>query len=237
VTQAVFPGTQLAVPRSLVPAYFHPAVRPQDWAVLAERAAQVRLVILNLANGPGTRPDDACLPALDRLRAAGVGVVGYVDSNYGRRSQTEALAELRRYLDWYDVAGVLFDQVAAGAGQISYFAALARSARSTGARVVVFNHGVYPSEEYADHADVLGTFEGPWSAYRQAAVPAWASTRPAGQFYHVVHATPRQHLGDAYVLASRRRAGCVYITDRSGGNPYDQLPAGWPDPGVLNPQS
>ena len=85
VTAPVTGGTRLATPRLLVPAYFHPAVRPDDWAVLAARAAQVRLVILNLANGPGTRPDEACLPALDRLRAAGVGVIGYVDTDYGRR--------------------------------------------------------------------------------------------------------------------------------------------------------
>ena len=48
---------QAAVPRLVVPAYFHPAVRPGDWEWLAEHADQVRLVILNVANGPGTRPD------------------------------------------------------------------------------------------------------------------------------------------------------------------------------------
>jgi hypothetical protein len=237
VTQPASAGPQLAVPRLVVPAYFHPAVRPDDWALLAERAAQVRLVILNLASGPGTRPDDAWIPALDRLRAAGVGVAGYVDTNYGRRPQHEPMVELGRYLDWYKVVGVLFDRVAATAQRIGYFAALARGARSMGARVVVFNHGVSPHEAYADHADVLGTFEGPWSAYRDVSVPGWASSRPADQFYHVVHSVPRQCLGDAYVLASRHGAGCAYVTDRTGANPYDQLPAEWPDPDVLNPHT
>ena len=234
MTQPVSGGTQLVIPRLLVPAYFHPAVRPGDWALLAERAAHVRLVILNLANGPGSRPDDACRPALDLLREAGVGVIGYVDTSYGRRPPHEAMAELGLYLDWYGVVGVLFDQVAAATGRIGYFAALARDARSMGAQVVVFNHGVHPPEAYADHADVLGTFEGPWSAYRNMAVPGWARSRPADQFYHVVHTVPRQHLGDAYALAARRGAGCAYITDRSGGNPYDQLPAEWPGSAVLN---
>jgi hypothetical protein len=235
VTAPVSGGTRLAVPRLLVPAYFHPAVRPDDWALLAARAAQVRLVILNLANGPGTRPDEACLPSLERLRAAGVGVIGYVDTNYGRRPPHEAMVEFGHYLDWYGVSGVLFDQVAAAPELVSHFAALARGVRSMGARVVVFNHGIYPPEAYADHADVLGTFEGPWSSYRDVALPGWARSWPADHFYHVVHSVPRQHLGDAYELASRRRAGCAYVTDRSGGNPYDQLPADWPDPGGLNP--
>ena len=235
--QQVPQRTQLAVPRLLVPAYFHPAVRPQDWALLAERAADVRLVVLNLANGPGPRPDDACRPALARLRAAGVGVVGYVDTSYGRRPQREAIAEIGRYLDWYEVTGVLFDQVAASVERVSYFAGLARGARSIGARVVVFNHGVHPPEAYADHADVLGTFEGSWRAYRDVAVPGWVASRPAEQFYHVVHSVPRQRLGDAYVLAARRGAGCAYVTERTGGNPYDQLPADWPGRGMPNPRT
>ncbi len=225
-------GTPPADPRLLIPAYFHPAAHPGDWALLAERAEGARLVILNPASGPGSRPDDTWLPPLDRLRAAGVGVVGYVNSSYGRRPPREAMAELSRYLDWYQVTGVLFDQVAVAAGLVSYYAALARDARSLGARVVVFNHGANPPEAYADHADVLGTFEGPWSAYRHAAVPRWAGSRPADQFYHVVHSVPRQHFGDAYRLAARRQAGWAYVTDRTGANPYDQLPAGWPGPGT-----
>lgn len=237
MTQSPSGALDLAVPRLVVPAYFHPAVRPDDWALLTERAAQVRLVILNPASGPGTQPDDAWIPVLDRLRAAGVGVVGYVDTNYGRRPQREAMVELARYLAWYKVTGVLFDQVAATRPRLSYFAALAGDARSMGARVVVFNHGVHPDEAYADHADVLGTFEGPWSAYRKVSMPRWVSARSADQFYHVVHSVPPQDLGDAYLLAARYRAGCAYVTDRSGGNPYDQLPARWPDPGVLNPQT
>lgn len=237
MTQSPSGVPHLAVPRLVVPAYFHPAARPGDWASLAERAEQVRLVILNPASGPGTQPDDAWIPVLDRLRAAGVGVVGYVDTNYGRRPQREAMVELGRYLDWYQVAGVLFDQVTATRQGISYFAALAGGARSIGARVVVSNHGVNPSEAYADHADVLGTFEGPWSAYRDVSMPHWASARPADQIYHVVHSVPLQYLGNAYLLAARHRAGCAYVTDRSGGNPYDQLPAHWPDPAVLNPQT
>jgi Spherulation-specific family 4 len=234
VTQPPPGNAQLGHPRLVVPAYFHPAVRPDDWAWLAEHPAQVRLVIFNPASGPGSRRDDAWIPTLDRLRSASVDVVGYVDTSYGRRLQHDAIVELRQYLDWYQVAGVLFDQVAATRQRIGYYAALAGDARSMGARVVVFNHGVNPHEAYADHADVLGTFEGPWSAYRDTSLPRWARSRPADQFYHVVHSVPRRHIADAYLMAAERGAGFVYVTDRSGSNPYDQLPAAWADFGVRN---
>jgi len=35
---------------------------------------------------------------------------------------------------------------------------------------------------------------------------------------------PAASLPDAWRLAARRRAGCLYITERGGPNPYDDLP-------------
>jgi Spherulation-specific family 4 len=219
-------GTELVMPQLIVPAYFHPACSPGGWAWLAEHAAQVRLVVLNLADGPGGRPDAAVLPVLDRLHSAGVTVAGYVDTNYGRRRNREALTELRQYLDWYEVAGVFFDRAAAAAEQVGYYAGLAHQARQMGAQVVALNHGTHPVEAYAEHADLLGTFEGPWSAYLDLAVPRWARSRPAGQFYHLPHSVPLESFRDAFWLAARRNAGCVYVTDNGGANPWDRLPAG-----------
>ncbi len=216
----------LAPPRLVVPAYFRPDARPDDWAMLAKHAQQVRIVILNLANGPGTEPDPAFYPALGRLREAGVAVAGYVDTNYGRRPAQEALADLDRFLRWYEVTGVCFDRVSVTTEHLGYYATLSRDARYTGAKVVLFNHGAHPAEAYAEHANVLGTFEGPWRSYLQLAVPRWTRERPANKFYHVVYSVPRENFDHAFLLAIRRRAGSVYITDRSGANPYDCLPTG-----------
>jgi hypothetical protein len=230
VTKLASDRVSLGRPQLVVPAYFRPDVRPDDWIQLAKHAPQVRMVILNVANGPGTGPDPAFYPALDRLREAGVAVAGYVDSNYGRRPGRDALDDLGLFLRWYDVAGVLFDRVSVTAEHLDYYAALSRSARDMGAHKVLFNHGAHPLEAYAEHADLLGTFEGPWRAYLQLAVPRWTRSRPATNFYHVVYSVPPANYDHAYLLAMRRRAGCVYITDRKGANPYDCLPAGGLEP-------
>jgi Spherulation-specific family 4 len=216
----------LTVPRVVVPAYFRPDARPDDWQQLARHAQQVRLVILNLANGPGPQPDPAYYSALSRLREVGVAVAGYVDTNYGRRPAREVLADLEDFLQWYAVSGVCFDRASVTAEHLGYYAALSRDARSAGARVVLFNHGAHPLEAYAEHANLLGTFEGPWRAYLRLAVPRWTRSRPASTFYHVVYSVPRENFDHAFLLAIRRRAGSVYITDRSGTNPYDGLPEG-----------
>jgi Spherulation-specific family 4 len=218
------------VPRLVVPAYFHPAVAPADWARMARQASHIRAVILNPASGPGDQPDPAYFPALQPLRDAGVTIAGYVDTNYGQRPLRAALADIERYQDSYGITGVLFDRVSAVAGDLRHYAVLARRARKLGAQTVVFNHGVHPHEGYARHADILGTFEGPWNVYLQQAVPQWTRSWPADRFYHVVYSVPPEHLASAFMVAGRRRAGCVYVTDHGGGNPYNRLPALVPAP-------
>jgi hypothetical protein len=92
-------------PRLVIPAYFHPAVHPGDWEWLATHASRVRLVILNTHNGPGSGPEAPFKDMTESLRAAGVPVIGYVDTNYGNRPAGQITTELGRYLDWYDVSG------------------------------------------------------------------------------------------------------------------------------------
>jgi hypothetical protein len=210
----------------IVPAYFYPANHPWELERLADNAAQIRAVIFNLANGPGSRLDQTVFPMLDWLGAAGITVCGYADTNYGQRPASYAIDDLRMYLRWYRVDGVFFDRVASTAEQLNYYADLAYRARDNGARLVAFNHGAHPVEPYADHADLLGTFEGPWSTYVELPVPRWVKSRPAGQFFHLVHSVPTASFADARWLAAHRHAGCSYVTDRGGVNPWDGLPTG-----------
>ena len=210
--------------RLIVPAYFHPATHQREWAWLAERAEQVELVVLNLADGAGRRPDVAYQPVLERLRSASVTVCGYIDTNYGRRPVPEVVADLTRYQDWYLVDGVFLDRASAAAEHLTWYARLAAYARGLGARVIALNHGAHPVESYAEHADLLGTFEGPWDAYLELAVPRWVRSRPAAQFFHLLHSVPPACFADARRLVQRRNAGCAYITDRGGANPWDGIP-------------
>jgi hypothetical protein len=212
------------LPRLVVPAYFHPAVHRDQWEWLADHAEQVRMVVLNVANGPGTGPEAPFKEAAERLRAARVPVIGYVDTNYGNRPAKQIMAELGQYLDWYEVNGVCLDRVAAVAGKLPYFGALTARIRKLGAEIVFFNHGAYPCEAYAEHADLLGTFEGPWPTYLRLNVPDWVTKWPIEKFYHVVYSVPPERFGEAAKLATQRHAAAVYITERGGSNPYDRLP-------------
>jgi Spherulation-specific family 4 len=222
VTAPPAPGP---APLLVVPAYFHPAVHPRQWQWLADHAPLIRLVILNVASGPGTGPEHAFCAAVDLLHGAGVRVIGYVDTGYARRDAPTVLAEAGRYRDWYGIRGVCLDQVTAGPEGLGYYAAVADRVRLMGAEVVFFNHGTHPVPGYARHADLLGTFEGTWPAYQRLHPPGWTRRWPASKFYHVIHSVPAARIRAAWRLAARRRAGAVYITERDGPNPYDSLPS------------
>jgi hypothetical protein len=214
------------VPDVIVPAYFHP-VRAADWETLA--AARPRAVVFNVDSGPGSARDPGFAATAARITAAGVPLLGYVDTRYGCRPPGEVTAELRRYRDWYGAEGVFLDQVSAGRDQLAHYEGVVAGLRDEGSGPVALNHGTYPDPGYADLAELLVTFEGPWRAYERLCAPSWAMRSPASRFCHLVYGTPRAVLGQVLRRAARCNAGSLYVTDRDGANPWDGLPGYFAD--------
>lgn len=217
----------------LVPAYFHPAVS-DGWTSLAALGPRLRAVVLNVDSGPARRVDPAFVEPVAALAAAGVVVLGYVNTDYGRRSPIETVEEMRRYDGYYGVRDVFFDRVSADWDGVAYYAGVTRAARDLGALAVAFNHGVAPVEGYAEHADLLGSFEGGWEAYRTMTTPQWIRRSPREGFFHLVHGVPVERIDETVALARRRNAGSVHVTERGGANPFDRLPVRLVRPEVMS---
>ncbi len=181
-------------------------------------------VVLNAADGPGDRPDPAFRAAAERLREAGVRLLGYVDTGYGRRRTSAVVSDIRRHRRWYAVDGVFFDQVPADAAQLPRFRRLVLSARVLGARVTVLNPGTHPDPGYASFADLLVTFEGTWEDYRRARVPDWTADHPPERFCHLVHAVPEGRAGQVARTAEARGAGVHCAVPGTGANPWRSVP-------------
>ncbi|MFI0479062.1 spherulation-specific family 4 protein [Actinomadura sp. 9N215] len=203
-----------------VPAYFPAAA--VDWAALAD--PRLGTVVLNVDNGVGGVRDRGFAVLAHRLAAAGVPLAGYVDTAYGDRSARDVEEEMTRYRRWYGIRRAFLDQVSALPGHVLQYRRVVVGLRSRGTSYVVLNHGVYPDPAYARLADLLVTFEGPWSAYQHVRAPAWAMRMPAERFCHLVYAAPQAVLARALARAGRRNAGVVYVTDRAGANPWNGLP-------------
>ncbi|MCP3821573.1 spherulation-specific family 4 protein [Streptomyces sp. A3M-1-3] len=215
-----------------IPGYAHPLIAPVEWAELTRPGTPLHWAVLNVANGPGDRPDPHCLEAAGRLRNAGTRVLGHLDMAYGTRSFGELVSDAHRFHDWYRVDGFRLDRCPTERAALPEVRRTTNALRSllNGGHLVL-GHGTHPYAGYAETADQLVTFAGPWSEYRWSQVAEWTADHPPERFCHFVHGVPRTHLEEAMRIARWQGAGTIYFTDRTdrGGftDPWEALPGYW----------
>ncbi|UUU21455.1 spherulation-specific family 4 protein [Streptomyces sp. DSM 40750] len=218
------PAGTSARPSVLVPYYEHPSARPAEWNALVTAAPSLYGVVLNPSSGPGDAPDPAFIQVANRLRAAGVRLLGYADTGYGRRPVTEVVRDLTRYQAWYGTDGTFLDQVPAGLGEFDYYRRLAAAVWGGGSATLALNHGTPPHPAYARIADLVVTFEGTWETYREQPLAPWpGGTRGLGaQVCHLVYGVPPD--ADVGGLARTRGASVHCAVPGVGDHPWGTLP-------------
>ncbi|MBT2386562.1 spherulation-specific family 4 protein [Streptomyces sp. ISL-11] len=223
-----------------VPGIAHPLLAPGEWSELLRADVPVEWVVLGsggmaaageASGGPGARPDPYQLPAVARLRQAGVRILGHLDLRFGERPFAELLAEAQSYINWYKVDGFSLDACPTDRAALPGTRRTVTTLRAMLERAyIVLVHGAHPCAGYADLADQLVTFCGPWSAYRWSQVSEWTADHPPGRFCHLVHGVPAQHLDEALRIARWQGAGTIYFTDRTDrdeADPWEVMPGYW----------
>lgn len=254
-----------------VPVNAHPLVAPAEWGELARPGAPLHWVVLNVAGGPGTRPDPLYTEAVARVRESGVPVLGHLDTALGTRPFGALVSDASHYLDWYRVDGFYLDRAptertalhecrrltttlrallagddgaAAGPG-VGHGHGVGRGfghGHGVGGRGhvhrhgdggdghIVLGHGTHPHPGYAEIADQLVTFSGPWTRYRWSEAPQWTAGHPPERFAHLVYGMPQSHLVTAMRIARWQGAATVCFTDRTdrdGADPWEGLSGYW----------
>jgi hypothetical protein len=205
---------------ALIPAY----LPPRELTALVRSPARPRMVIVNPASGPGPRARRSYADAVRALQAVGVRVLGYVPTGYGARPIADVLDDVRRYLSWYGVDGIFFDEASADAALLPYYRVLSWQARGPGGRLVVLNPGAPPAAGYFDIADVVVTYEGDHEAYAgaMAAMPGWLRRERPDRVAHLVYGATR---AEALQAVSGSAAGYLYVTSGAMPNPWRSLPS------------
>ncbi|MDF3145045.1 MULTISPECIES: spherulation-specific family 4 protein [unclassified Streptomyces] len=224
-----------------IPGYAHPLLAPTEWGELTRPGTPVHWVVLNVADGPGTRPDPHCLETTGRLRNAGVRVLGHLDAAHlgtahldtahvagadveaphvaaaqGARAFGEVISEAHRYLDWYRVDGFFLDRCPTERAALPAIRRTITTLRALRDEAhIVLGHGTHPHPGYAECADQLVTFRGSWSDYRWSQVAEWTADYPPDRFCHFVHGVPRPHLDEALRIARWQGAATIYFTDHT----------------------
>ena len=213
-----------------VPAFFPPG---RLWSQVDSAAPRLQLVVMNPASGPGPAYDQSYGSVVRTAQKRGIGVVGYVDTNYGARGLSAVEADVEKYFSWYHVNGIFFDRAsidcALAVAPTSYYATLnAYVKRRGGAARTILNPGRQTNECFLADADILLTFEGSDAQYLNSySAPAWVAKYSPSHFWHVIYAASHAaKMARAVQLSKERGAGYVYVTPDALPSPYDTLPTG-----------
>ncbi|HEY6795777.1 MAG TPA: spherulation-specific family 4 protein [Kineosporiaceae bacterium] len=218
-------GARRAAPGLAVPMYVHPVLAPAAWQALTRTDLGSGFVVANAASGPGTAPEQAYVDVLVELQAAGVPLVGYVDSAYGDRCAEEVAVDVVRWRRWFGVTGVFIDRVTSRPDDPSAARRLVDGVRSAGATRVVVNPGVVPDASWCRAADAVITFEGTWTDYLAHVPPGWLREVAPETLCHLVHTLPAEvSLADVRERAALAGAGIVGISRGAMPNPWTGHP-------------
>lgn len=198
-----------------------------EWDAVRQHAAQVKAVVFNCNNGPGASKDAAYAALRDEMRGLGVLVLGYTftasgpiggDRVYSNRNPSEILDDVRRWKSWYDVDGVLFDEVSSSHDKVPYGRRTVGIARANipGA-FVVLNFGTVPDKEWAEIDAVMCVTEKRQSTYLNEPVPDWMRAIAPERLLAIIY-----DVTDIPAVMARLAAnghGLIYMTDLPGPDP------------------
>ena len=117
------------------------------------------VVIANPNSGPGTSMDINFVNGINNLRAHGIVVIGYVFTNYASRSLNAVENDVHAYRTWYNVNGILFDEMNNVAGHESYYSAASQYAKSLGLTFTIGNPGADVPSTYVGKVDTILIYE------------------------------------------------------------------------------
>lgn len=192
------------------PAYMS---EPDEWARLHRFGAGIRHVVVNADSGPGARPHELLAERVQRSRSVGQRTLGYVATGYGARPVRPTIAEIGRWVRWYGVDGIFFDEVSTRPDEFARTARIAAAARSLGLHVVL-NPGAPAPAAMIDLADLIVTFENTAGVYRSSpfvrvAAQPWVRDYPPERFWHLVYGVAPADLSTVRRLVRRRHVGVV----------------------------
>lgn len=209
------------VQKLAIPLYIYPGA---DWTTVQGTATKTGLVVANPSSGPGAASDPNYVTYIASTQAAGIGVIGYVDTNYGAIAAATVEANIDKYYTWYGVDGIFLDRVSTSVGDLTYYTTLYQYVRAkTGADLVVLNPGTNTVEGYAAISDIILNFEGTYASYGSFTPSTWTRKYNATKFWHVIYGCASGNVAAAITASKAKGAGWVNLTDDVAPNPYDTL--------------
>ncbi len=207
--------------RLIVPAYWEPEGSPNPWDTLCSEAPAGSIDIANPDNGPGQAKLTGYAEAVTYCNAHAQKVIGYVYTEYGKRSLSTVETQIADYYSRYPgIAGIFLDEMAEQPDE-AYYAALDSYVHARGG-IVVGNPGETVSTTWQlKDVDIVVTFEGAANEYASYRPASWVSSTAPERIANIVFGS------SSLSCPLTGKAGYVYDTNLKEPNPYGSLPSYW----------
>lgn len=212
----------------LIPLYSYPT--SSNWAQLITDAAANPTVqiyaIANVASGPGGSSNPDYVTGISNLQAAGIKVLGYVDSNYGSIAISTVETNMDHWRTWYSVNGIFVDEMNNIAGGESYYSALLSYGHAHSQNPMIGNPGTSIGASYIGTMDVIISYE--YYGYPSPATVESRTTSVGGTRTNWGIIAFSQATVPSITQFSNVEPyiAYVFVTDQAGppGNPYLNIP-------------
>jgi len=208
---AVYNNTAAPKTGLIVPLYIYP---PWNTLIAVKQSyPKVPVIaVINPNSGPGPAQDPNYVTGINAMRAAGIIVVGYVNTQYGANTEAFVESQINSYHSWYTLDGIFFDNMSTSTSTATYYTDLNTYAKGLGYTTTVGNPGTM------EPTSMLGIFTVE-ILYENAGLPSSISAGEAFIAYNV---------STLPSLTPYATASYIYITDGAGGNEtgaYQSLPS------------
>ena len=209
---------------TIVPLYTSPGDASWNTVIAAKMAhPKVGVVaIVNPNNGPGSAVDASYASGIARLNAAGIKVIGYVSTDYTRRSAATVKADIDRWRAFYpgQLGGIFFDEQSNQAGDVAHYRDLSQYAKAQGLSFTVGNPGTDTAEAYVGALDMMLIYEtGGLPTTGQLA--GWHANHAPSNFGIIPYAAS---LSPTFVRDARKYVQYIYVQSDNLPNPWDSVP-------------
>ena len=210
---------QIAPSSMLIPMYIYPSPLTA-WNTVNTYASTVKYIVANASSGPGTTVDSNYATAIANAQAAGITVLGYVNTGDGGVSTGTVQTQIGYWKSLYNVTSIFFDNAATSSGELSYYTTVCGYVSGT----KVLNHGAIPNQGYAALGDILVVFESPYSSWASFSPASWFSQYSPSKFavfiYDVIGPGA---MFQTVTQAQQYNIGNIHVSDEADDN-FSALP-------------
>jgi hypothetical protein len=219
--------------RLLVPAYIYPVGEGRkEWQRLIDAASKVEIVaIANPSSGPGEESNLDYAAIFTEASSHGVTLVGYVSTDYGKRTKAEIKKDIDAWLRFYpQIHGFFLDQQPREGRSAPLYAELREYVKQKlHDPLVIGNPGIpcdaaYLAQSVSNVTCVFANFQGFSQFELPATLKAFDPSHFAALPYNIANVESMQAaVKDAII----KRIGYLYVSDAKPPNHWDKLPVYW----------